>query len=102
MATRMESTGEKGQVQLSQVTADLLVAAGKGHWTRPREDKVVAKGKGEMQTHWLTVKANCQGSQAGSESNFASSLGLSSVSDDTEEMTLSPNSSGLLTGPPMS
>lgn len=29
------------------------MAAGKGHWLEPREDKVFAKGKGEMSTFWL-------------------------------------------------
>lgn len=52
-ASRMESTGIKGCIQVSQETADLLIAAGKGNWLEPRKEKVVAKGKGEMQTYWL-------------------------------------------------
>lgn len=48
-ASRMESTGQRGKIQLSQETADLLVSAGKTEWLSLREDKVVAKGKGEMQ-----------------------------------------------------
>jgi hypothetical protein len=38
---------------LSAETANLLVAAGKGHWLEKRKEKVVAKGKGEMETFWL-------------------------------------------------
>ena len=49
-AARMESTGEKEMIQISQATADLLIAAGKTHWLTPREDVVIAKGKGEMHT----------------------------------------------------
>ena len=49
----MESTGEKGRIQVSQETADLLIASGKSHWIRPREDKILAKGKGELSTYWL-------------------------------------------------
>jgi hypothetical protein len=45
VASRMESTGIKGKIQLSQETADLLTAAGKGTMITPREDKVNAKGK---------------------------------------------------------
>lgn len=52
-ASRMESTGERGRIQVSQETADLLMAAGKSHWLKPREEKVVAKGKGELKTYWL-------------------------------------------------
>ncbi len=51
----------KEKIQISKETHELLVEAGKGHWTRPRPDLVYAKGKGTLQTHWLTVyhkKAN--------------------------------------------
>lgn len=48
-ASRMESTGQRGKVQVSQETADLLVAAGKTSWITPREERIVAKGKGESQ-----------------------------------------------------
>lgn len=50
---RIESTGYKNRIQLSQETASLLEARGKSHWFVPREDKVTAKGKGELQTYWL-------------------------------------------------
>jgi hypothetical protein len=52
-ASRMESTGMKDKIQLSQETVDLLQAAGKGSWVVPREDLIVAKGKGELHTYWL-------------------------------------------------
>jgi len=51
----MESTGQRGRIQLAQSTADLLLLAGKERWIRPREDKVSAKGKGTMQTYWLEM-----------------------------------------------
>jgi hypothetical protein len=49
----MESTGMRGKIQISQETADLLMAAGKSHWLKARDETVVAKGKGEMKTYWL-------------------------------------------------
>ena len=55
---RIESLGEKNKVHLSEETANLLVAAGKDHWVTPREDKVAAKGKGELNTFWLRLKKN--------------------------------------------
>ena len=42
-ASRMESNGQKGRIQVSQQTADLLIAAGKQHWVKAREDKIQAK-----------------------------------------------------------
>jgi class 3 adenylate cyclase len=55
-AARVESTGEQGSIHISQETADLIIAAGKEHWVQKREAKVVAKGKGEMQTYWLDTR----------------------------------------------
>lgn len=52
-ASRMESTGEGGKIQVSQATADLLIADGKGKWLEKRNELVAAKGKGEMQTYWV-------------------------------------------------
>lgn len=55
VASRMESTGVPGKIQLSGETANLLLRAGKSEWLIPREDKVVAKGKGEMETFFLNL-----------------------------------------------
>jgi len=49
----MESTGQRGFVQVSESTANLLIEAGKGHWLTPREDLVAVKGKGHMRTFFL-------------------------------------------------
>ena len=53
---RIESTSRRGCIQVSQETANLLCEAGKENWLKPREDKILAKGKGDMQTFWLKVK----------------------------------------------
>jgi 3'5'-cyclic nucleotide phosphodiesterase len=47
------STGIPNKIQLSETTANLLVAAGKSCWIIPRTDKVSAKGKGMLTTFWL-------------------------------------------------
>ena len=39
-ASRMESTSMPGKIQVSQETADLIIAAGKGHWLTQRDGKV--------------------------------------------------------------
>eukprot|EP00980_Cylindrotheca_fusiformis_P017838 scaffold5650_cov121-Cylindrotheca_fusiformis.AAC.6 len=53
-AARMESSGERSRIQISQATADMLTEAGLSRWTIPRSNKIYVKGKGEMQTYWVT------------------------------------------------
>jgi class 3 adenylate cyclase len=79
-ASRMESTGIRDCIQVSQETADLLVAAGKGNWLKAREEKVVAKGKGELQTYWVMVEP--RGSSSGQQSNANESK--------TDDLVVSP------------
>jgi Adenylate and Guanylate cyclase catalytic domain len=50
----MESNGEKGRVHVSEATATLLKAAGHDGWVSPRTDMVEVKGKGSMQTYWVS------------------------------------------------
>jgi hypothetical protein len=45
----MESTGDAGKIQVSEVTARLLDAGGKGYWLTKRQGTIAVKGKGEMQ-----------------------------------------------------
>lgn len=52
-AARMESTGLKRKIQVSKETAELIIEADHSDWVKPRQDIIVAKGKGEMQTYWL-------------------------------------------------
>ena len=52
-AARMESNGLPQKIHVSQVTADLLVAAGKRCWLVKRDELIEAKGKGKMQTWWV-------------------------------------------------
>jgi class 3 adenylate cyclase len=50
-AARMESTGIKKKIQISQETAELIIASGKSQWFKPREVIVFAKGKGDLKTY---------------------------------------------------
>jgi hypothetical protein len=78
----MESTGKPGRIQISQDTADLIVAAGKSAWISKRDEKVVAKGKGEMQTYWLSPGE--QRSDTTSNPETASSHSGSNESEPSE------------------
>ena len=72
-AARIETTGTKGKIHLSEARAKLIVKQQKEHqqqeqqrqssssssndiWTIPRDEPVIAKGKGKMKTHWLEYK----------------------------------------------
>jgi hypothetical protein len=104
-ASRIESTGERNRVHMSSETAALLMAQGKKHWVREREDTVHAKGKGEMKTYWLEVKAQSSpsarsgASNEGSEStDNRSALNLSSLAPlhDTKKMVSADKASRLV------
>ena len=80
-AARMESTGTRDKIQISQETADLLISAGKTQWVKEREDVVVAKGKGALKTFWLDIQKH-----AGDASSRAGTSDCSSsVANDIEE-----------------
>jgi len=53
-AARMESNGQAGRIHISEATMQLLVEAGHGNWVTKREDLIEAKGKGKMQTYWVS------------------------------------------------
>jgi class 3 adenylate cyclase len=54
-AARMESTGKPGRTHVSEDTANFLIKFGKQSWLIFREDRVHAKGKGELQTYWINT-----------------------------------------------
>ena len=81
-ASRMESHGQPGRIHVSMSVAEHLMAKGKEHWLEAREDKVVAKGKGEMQTYWVNVGASPSASTSQSMSSFPKSS-----SDQTKRKT---------------
>jgi hypothetical protein len=55
-AARMETNGLRNEIHISSETADLITEAKKESWLTLREDVVVAKGKGALQTFWLATK----------------------------------------------
>eukprot|EP00980_Cylindrotheca_fusiformis_P011572 scaffold2738_cov119-Cylindrotheca_fusiformis.AAC.8 len=87
-AARMENTSARNQIQVSQVTADLLSASGLSAWIAPRKNKIFVKGKGEMQTYWLKAKAEVglETSKSKSSLDFvAETLTDSSVTSSVRE-----------------
>lgn len=54
-ASRIETTGQRDRVHLSEHTVKYLKAAGRENWVVRREDAVQAKGKGLINTFWLIL-----------------------------------------------
>jgi class 3 adenylate cyclase len=82
-ASRMETNGLIGRIHVSDATAKALLDKGKAHWLEPRSDKVLVKGKGEMQTFWVSTRTN-------GSSGPRSSAGSLNVSEDEFVMNDSP------------
>jgi hypothetical protein len=87
-AARMESTGVKKKIHISQECAELLIASNKatGSWIKRRDDIVHAKGKGELQTFWLLPKHRV------SRSSDAASEGVSEAGTDMQSSEGAPKS----------
>ena len=66
MASRIESTGCRSKIHLSEDTANLMKKAGKEHWLTLREDPVFAKGKGVLTTYWLDITSNATSNETDS------------------------------------
>jgi hypothetical protein len=90
-ASRMESTGTRDRVHISKQTADLLIDAGKTHWIERREEKIVAKGLGELETFWLVLgKERSDGASVAGDTVSIQSDGKSE--DVAKSTLLSPSS----------
>jgi hypothetical protein len=82
-ASRLESSGQAGRIQVSQSTADSLVAFGKGKWISPRKDVVEAKGKGVLKSYWLNI------AQARTSRGRSSVPGSGGEQDNPDDLVLS-------------
>ena len=51
VAEEMEKNGEFNKLHVSEQTAELLRDAGKSHWLKTREQKILVKGKGLVQSY---------------------------------------------------
>ena len=91
---RIESTSRTGRIQLSSETAKLLIQGGKGHWIEKRHDEISVKGKGTLQTYWLTcIKGRyCGGEDSGSHGDGAT---VDDASDERSETLLSSGGGGV-------
>ena len=79
-ASRIENSGVPNRIHVSQEYADLLIVAGKTKWLSKREDEIVAKGKGVLQTYWLHL-----GGGSGSTRSSLDAVSVSGGGDDMEE-----------------
>jgi hypothetical protein len=83
-AARMESNGQKNKIHISKETAEFLRSAGKERWLTAREDKIVAKGKGEMETFWLQCESRGSSNESSRGASDISSNGGDDLVHDVE------------------
>lgn len=76
---RLESTGKSGQIHVSQETARYLEKSGNKDWLIERKDRVFAKGKGELVTHWIQFDALKKGRDGASGGRRPSDWGAASI-----------------------
>lgn len=84
---RMESNGHKGRIHTSESTANLLIVAGLDSWVVPREKKIEAKGKGKLQTFWISPDVDLSCSARSYQSRQGHRPGRGGPIADTEEET---------------
>eukprot|EP00980_Cylindrotheca_fusiformis_P010486 scaffold2324_cov116-Cylindrotheca_fusiformis.AAC.13 len=90
-ASRMESSGERDRIQVTQATADLLSEAGFTRWLVPRSNRIHVKGKGEMQTYWVRkAKALDLKSEMSTVDETIESDGETSAGESSGEYDLGP------------
>jgi len=92
-ASRMESRGEPNRIQVSQDTAELLRAAGKGSWLTARDEMIDVKGKGMMVTYFLSGGnvASPIGPGSFTHDNTTNDSSISTVNGPTFEVAPSSN-----------
>ena len=82
----------RDRIHISQETADLLIAAGKNHWIIPREDVVVAKGKGELRTFWLLPREDMAGTSTKASSETHEDANSQDIAPEPEQPSALPMS----------
>lgn len=85
----METTGLPGLVQISQATADILAKHGKVAWFTARDEAVLVKGKGHLQTYWLNLlTAVASGGSSSSSDHSASEMNTNAdITETLREQT---------------
>jgi len=78
---RMEETGQGGRIHVSNQTANIIIEQGKGHWLQKRQDTVIAKGKGKMETYWL-LSNDGDGRSVIDQNQSTVDIGLTSIVND--------------------
>ena len=87
-ASRIESTGLPGRIHISVDTADLLEQSNKGKWIVKRDDQVIAKGKGSLQTYWLKIQeaSSCSGSRTTTSQTTGTNTASSVIGRKTDSI----------------
>ena len=81
----MESNGQPGRIHVSPSTAEHMIQQGKARWLIPREDTIVAKGKGTMRTYWINCETSLSTPTEMVAEQPASAAAAAALEDDHQE-----------------
>ena len=87
-ASRIENSGVPNRIHCSQEFAEMLINAGKGQWLEKREDTVVAKGKGALQTFWVTFGLGVDGFADSKTLDFDNATTINEVSEIRSKLSV--------------
>jgi len=91
-ASRMESHSLPDKVQVSNTTAEHIIAKNKGHWLTPRDEMIEAKGKGLLQTYFLQATRDRDRRRTSSGSRSLARSSWASLPDVTSSLNFSDHS----------
>ena len=66
---------------MSDFCSDCSSMAWFRHWLRLREEKIIAKGKGELVTYWLMLKSSTSGSKSSCSSESGNDTSRNSATE---------------------
>jgi hypothetical protein len=93
-AGRMESSGLRNRIHISQETANHIINGGKSAWIKTREELVSIKGKGDMQTYWLDFGVGSD-HKATLEESLLSESEIKSAMDDRTQVDSAESVTGM-------
>jgi len=83
-----------GRIHCSEACANVLRQSGKGKWLYPREEIIVAKGKGEMKTFWVHPSHVAQTISGDTSDSNPREFAASGASETTPGSPNSENNAG--------
>jgi class 3 adenylate cyclase len=88
---RVETSGQKNRIHASKEAATQICEFGKEHWVKARNEVIVAKGKGEIQTYWIELNSENANTVVTENSGSNESVHLSPEEEEGGRAGSGPN-----------